>query len=40
MRQAGAELGQTQDKLKGIVDVGVEVQDKVGVEVEVEVDYY
>ena len=28
-KQAGAELGQAQDKLKVIVDVGVEVQVKV-----------
>ena len=28
--QAGAELGQAQDKLKAIVEVGVEVQVKVG----------
>ena len=36
-RQAGAELGQAQDKLKVIVNVGVEVQFKVGAEAEVEV---
>ena len=34
LRQAGAELGQAQDKLKVIVDMGVEVKVKVGVEVE------
>ena len=34
-QQAGAELGQAQDKLKVKVDVGVEVQVKVGAEVEV-----
>ena len=33
--QAGAELGQAQDKLKVKVDAGVEVQVKVGAEVEV-----
>ena len=36
-RQAGAELGQAQDQLKAIVDVGDEVQVKVGAEVEVSV---
>ena len=35
IRQAGAELGQAQDKLKVKVDAGVEVQGKVGAEVEV-----
>ena len=35
MKQAGAELGQAQDKLKVKVDAGVEVQVKVGAEVEV-----
>ena len=34
-KQAGAELGQAQDKLKVKVDAGVEVQVKVGAEVEV-----
>ena len=34
-QQAGAELGQAQDKLKVKVDAGVEVQVKVGDEVEV-----
>ena len=34
-QQAGAELGQAQDKLKVKVDAGVEVQVKVGAEVEV-----
>ena len=35
-----AELGQAQDKLKVIVDVGVEVQVKVGAEFEVSVHLY
>ena len=39
-RQAGAELGQAQDKLKVKVDVGVEVQVKVRAEVEVKVNHY
>ena len=34
-KQAGAELGQAQDKLKVKVDAGVEVQVKVGAAVEV-----
>ena len=40
IKQAGAELGQAQDKLKVIVDVGVEVQVKVGAEFEVSVHHY
>ena len=38
--QAGAELGQAQDKLKVIVNAWVEVQVKVGVDVEFEVNHY
>ena len=38
--QAGAELGQPQDKLKVIVDVGVEFHVKVGFEVEAQVNHY
>ena len=34
-KQAWAELGQAQDKLKVIVDVGITAQVKVGTEVEV-----
>ena len=34
-KQTGAELSQAQDKLKVIVDVGVEVQVNVGAEVKV-----
>ena len=34
-KQAGAELGQAQDKLQVIVEVWVEVQVKVGAEVQV-----
>ena len=40
LEQAGAELGQAQDKLKVKVDVGVEVQVKARAEVEVKVNHY